>query len=281
MLKINFPLEKRFSNGTQINFNLLRGINLVFKEGFLYSIKGENGSGKTTFLNIISHLSSFEKVYGLSHNELQINFQYDQKDKEKIRKEMLSFVFQDPHIINTYTINENLRIANPDFDIRQESDKLINGLSFSHDAERSYLSDKINYLCCHYEDSPYYLSGGEKQLLAFIRAMIKPSTFIFADEPWANMDINLKDFVERQLFFYTRNRDIFACYRNNDQNKNIVIIITHANHNEINKTISTHDKNWSCNLSVRMNNSESNFFKKTELKLDRYFLNDIDFERRL
>lgn len=121
---------------------------------------------------------------------------------------------------------------------------------------------KLEKILNEEKNSPFYLSGGEKQLLSFIRAMIKPSNIMFADEPWAAMDQLLKEFIEQELYKYLLGKDIFADIRNrvkiNHPNKlNTVIAIAHIFHHSDETTVcGVQDKNFSHRIEIKkINNS--------------------------
>ena len=148
---------------------------------------------------------------------------------------MYSFIFQDPHLINIYTIKENLSIVNNAFNYEEDFQALktnIKSLNIE-DESKGFVLSKIDKLVKEKNDTPFYLSGGEKQLLSFMRSMIKPSNIIFADEPWASMDGHLKSFIESQMYSYLNDNDIFADIRNRISNlkkEKVVIVISHPNH---------------------------------------------------
>ncbi len=274
MIKVNLPLHKSFSNGNKIifqrdTFDFANQDNIDFSRNYLYSIRGENGCGKTTFLNILSLLSNFDGSYYQKNGEIKVNASIQSIDTDQIMRKKFSYIFQDPHIINTYTIYENLRIVNPNFDLKRDINKITEQLQFSDNESKEYVVSKFKYLVEHLYDTPFYLSGGEKQLLAFIRAMIKPSSVIFADEPWANMDGVLKEFVENQLFLYTHNNDAFAHIRKTSSQNNMVLIITHTNHMQMNHDVCEIDDNWNESIQIIMKKNDE-IVRTTNLNLQRY-----------
>ena len=192
-------------------------------------------------MNILSLLT--DSVLMPFKNDNEIFFGQSQMDSDHIqvsnksleRHRNLSFIFQDPHIINIYTIEENLKIINDSFnfdihlDVIAEKVKALKLQEYS----KQFVLKKLDKFKSERDDTPFYLSGGEKQLLSFIRCMIKPSNMIFADEPWASMDKYLKEFIESQLYLYIDDKDIFSDIRNENKsllNKKIVMIISHPVH---------------------------------------------------
>ena len=99
--------------------------------------------------------------------------------------------------------------------------------------------------------------------------MIKPSSVIFADEPWANMDGVLKEFVENQLFLYTHNNDAFAHIRKTSSQNNMVLIITHTNHMQMNHDVCEIDDNWNESIQIIMKKNDE-IVRTTNLNLQRY-----------
>lgn len=281
MLKINFPVKKEFSNETEIVFDkpiLTKNKKEIFdvlrlRRKFLYNIIGLNGVGKTTFLNIISLLTGFEgKYFCDSHEEsIYVNSHDNLINKDNTRLNRFSYIFQDPHILNMYTVEENLRLVNREFDFNTHFERLLSKIEKEICEEyKEYLIIKLKYLQEQKDRSPYYLSGGEKQLLSFIRAMINPSNAIFADEPWASMDQKLKNFVEQELYLYLTNNDTFAEFRQKKKfsKNNIVVIITHKHHH-YNNRFGSLDKEWTRNIPV-INKKNKIKRKSNKLIIERY-----------
>ena len=280
MIEIHFPIEKNFHGSDRILYALdNKKQSLHLDCNYSYYFQGKNGVGKTTLLNIISLLTDFSGGVKIEDSTICLN--KDEKDKsihEKndLRKNHFSYIFQDPHIINIYTIKENLTIVNQDFVFDRDMDLIHQKINRLHidQSEKQYLQTKLAKLIHEKNNSPFYLSGGEKQLLSFIRAMIKPSNIIFADEPWASMDKNLKEFIEQELYKYLSNEDIFAGIRNRNQinqlkSSNTVIAIAHVFHHS--KDISQYgDRDQSFEHSINIKKITAVKEEKSQLDLIRF-----------
>ncbi|MDD3050369.1 MAG: ATP-binding cassette domain-containing protein [Candidatus Cloacimonetes bacterium] len=281
MLNITFPIIKEFSNGNKITFDCPHAEkdkkqqfrSVYFEPGFMYNIIGLNGLGKTTFLNIISLLTGFDGKYTVDEKKIvQVNGGIEAKNKDFIRVNLFSYVFQDPHLINMYSIEENIQLVNPIFNFDKHFDNLLAKIEETIEANvKDYLLFKLRYLQKQKNNSPYYLSGGEKQLLSFIRAMINPSHTIFADEPWASMDQKLKNFVEEQLYKYLFNEDVFCNIRNKnrEKSKNTVIIITHAHHHRSEDKFGVMDHEWT-KITPVTNRKENDQIEPGQLIMQRF-----------
>lgn len=268
MIELHFPLQKIFHGAEKIVYSLDKQKSpLNLAPGYFYYFQGKNGVGKTTLLNIISFLTDFDGGVSFEKDKLvlrKVEKDKSNKVKSEIRKKHFSYVFQDPHIINIYSIRENLKIVNPLFDFHTDMQMIfqkINGLQIDKN-EKLYIQTKLNKIIHEEKNSPFYLSGGEKQLLSFIRAMIKPSNIIFADEPWAAMDQLLKEFIEQELYKYLSGADIFAEIRDrvkidHYREQNTVIAIAHIFHHSDDISIYGNlDKNFSYRVNIEKINSK-------------------------
>ncbi len=153
----------------------LQKINLELPDRGFVAITGESGSGKSTFISVISGLLSFEE------GEIYINgepmSEYDDSDLESYRKNRIGFVFQEYNLIDEYTVYENVESAiiirgMRTENIREHAEKII---------QKVGLWEFVNQKAIR-------LSSGQKQRLAIARALAKDADVIFADEPTGNLD---------------------------------------------------------------------------------------------
>lgn len=158
----------------------------VSKDDFV-TIKGVSGSGKTTLLNILGMndtVSSGEYLFeGVETAKLKA------KEKLKIKRNKISFLFQDFGLVEEETINFNLEI----------------GLKYSKLSRKEKVKQKkeaLNAVNLNKKLSTTIssLSGGEKQRVALARIILKPSILILADEPTGSLDSLNRDIVTDILF---------------------------------------------------------------------------------
>ena len=174
-------LEKYFGKEdklvlSQLNFDLL--------EGEFLGLMGKSGSGKTTILNSIASLESFNKG-SISYYGKDISL-FSRKDIYSYRKNVISYIYQDFKLVDILTVYENiilpLSIGKKQVD-KARIMEIANILEIDH-ILKSY---------------PENLSGGEKQRVAVARALLKDSKIILADEPTSSLDSKLSENVLRLL----------------------------------------------------------------------------------
>lgn len=147
-----------------------RDIDLEVKTNEFLGILGPSGSGKSSLLYLLSGLKTptrGEVIY----NGTSINTGSDEA-RARLRLEEFGFVFQLPHLIGYLTALENVMVASPGKDVRQEAKELLEILG---------LHDQLNRL-------PHEMSGGQKQRVCVARALVGGRKAIFADEPTAALD---------------------------------------------------------------------------------------------
>ena len=163
-------LTKTFSDGSR-KLHVLKDINLQIDEGSIITIKGPSGSGKSTLLSIIGTLDNADS------GELLINGISIQENTniDKLRNKSIGFVFQFHNLISELTLEENVSLPKMIAKEQWDKDELINLFEYFD------LKDRMNSF-------PNDLSGGEKQRVAVMRAVVNNPSIIIADEPTGNLD---------------------------------------------------------------------------------------------
>lgn len=165
---------------------LLSDVNLKVEEGEFISIMGPSGSGKSTLLNVIGMLDGFQ--------EGEYNFLdqpvHTMKDKErsKLYKEYIGFVFQAYHLIDELTVYENIETPLLYKNIKSSERKAL----------VADMLDRFN-IVGKKDLFPSQLSGGQQQLVGIARALITKPKLILADEPTGNLNSKQSEEI-MQLF---------------------------------------------------------------------------------
>lgn len=189
---------KTYKNG-KISTEVLKDISFQIEEGGHAVLLGKSGSGKTTLLNLIGAMDS------PTEGEILIDGETLSGNERKLsayRRKYLGYIFQSYHLLPVLTAFEN--IAMPLQMNRKKPDKEeIVSL-----AEEIGIADKLG---CY----PASLSGGEKQRVAILRAMINRPKLILADEPTGNLDSETADAVMELLISLAKKR------------KQSILLVTH------------------------------------------------------
>lgn len=184
--------------GSRIIFS---DLNLNFQSGIVYALIGDSGCGKTTLLNMLAKLETFDKgeiVYkGKSLTSL--------KNEEFYRNE-LGYLFQNFGLLESQTIRENLELGliGKKQNKKQEKERLL---------LQALQAVRLDYLSLN--QKIYELSGGEAQRIALAKIILKNPPLILADEPTASLDPkNSKEIMEILLELRNANRTIIIATHN-------------------------------------------------------------------
>jgi len=199
---INLKKTYEHKNG---NITLFNNLNLKIKHGDLIALVGPSGSGKSSLLHILALLDEPSKGKILINNKDTNNLNDDQKDE--IRRENISIIFQDNNLLTDFTALENVMMP---LLIKSENKKDILKKAHKILKEVSILNRSNHF--------PSELSGGEQQRVAIARALIANTNLILADEPTGNLDfktskeifslfLKLKK-LKKTIIFATHNREL-------------------------------------------------------------------------
>ena len=165
-----YPLEEK---------NTLQNINIEIKKGEFWAVIGKNGSGKTTFCNILRRfVPDFYKGELTGKITLEGKELKDYSQKEIVQK--IGFVFQNPFTQISgvkNTVFEEIAYGLENLGIERETiisevEKILKLL------EIEKLRDK----------NPYNLSGGQKQRVALASIIAMNPDILVIDEPTSQLD---------------------------------------------------------------------------------------------
>jgi ABC-type bacteriocin/lantibiotic exporter with double-glycine peptidase domain len=176
-----------FGYGNETN-KTLNNINLKIYKGESICIFGKNGSGKTTFLNLISGLLNPKSGSIIVDNQYNILNNRDSWVKN------LSYVQQNIFLLDT-SIKNNITITNDNDKINYNKyDNLVKILDLdNYFKELPYkLDTKVGF-------NGTSLSGGQKQMISLARALYKDSELIIFDEPTSALDMQMTERVKELI----------------------------------------------------------------------------------
>lgn len=212
----SLPVEKRLDNEYTFDIKdlsfaypgseelVLKNITETFEVGKKYAIVGENGSGKTTFIKLLTRL------YEPTEGRIKMN-KIDSK-KYDLREyfNLFGVVFQDYHLVG-FSLGQNVSVS-PTYDndrVMTTLDKVgLGGFV------RNLPNQLDTFLGTEFDDSGVNISGGQEQKLAIARSLYKDAPIMILDEPTAALDPltefeiyqNFDNLVEDKTAFYISHR---------------------------------------------------------------------------
>jgi ABC-type lipoprotein export system ATPase subunit len=171
---------------------ILKDINLLVDEGEFISVMGPSGSGKSTLLNVIGMLDEPNEGEYYFMGEAVHNLK--EKQRSKIYKQNIGFVFQAYHLIDELTVYENIETPLLYQDVKSSERRAM----VADILDRFQIVGKKDLF-------PSQLSGGQQQLVGIARALIVKPKLILADEPTGNL--NSKQGEEIMELFTELNRE--------------------------------------------------------------------------
>ncbi|MGT2906485.1 ABC transporter ATP-binding protein [Streptococcus dentiloxodontae] len=177
---------------------LFKDVNITFEKGKIYSILGQSGSGKTTFLSLLAGLD-LPKAGQILLNDKDIS----KVGLTNYRKNSVSTIFQSYNLMTYMTARQNIETV---LDIAgKTADAATIEALFQQVGIPKEMIDK----------PVLQLSGGQQQRVAIVRALATDHDIIIADEPTGNLDEETT-------------QDIVAIFKDIAHNQNkTVIIVTH------------------------------------------------------
>ncbi|EMF0566342.1 MULTISPECIES: ABC transporter ATP-binding protein/permease [Enterococcus] len=200
------------------DLDILLHANYRFKDGTLTCVLGNSGAGKSTLLNLIAGLDiDYDgEIENLCFKEKN----FSNKNLSNYRFNNVGFIFQDYHLLNGYTVLENVIMgAHLDSELTKEEkiEKALNLLT------ELGLKNKASQMV-------HELSGGQKQRASIARALMNDPKIILADEPTAALDELNSDGVMKILKRLARNRTVIVITHSEKVSKYADEIVCLKNH---------------------------------------------------
>ncbi len=161
-------LTKYYGKG-ESRFKALDRVSVRIEDGEFVVILGASGSGKSTFLNVISGLEPSDGGT-VAYNNQPLD-KLSEKELTKFRRDNTAYIFQQYYLLPHLNVEKNVRMG-ADLDNNKDYLKFIKAVGLSEKRKKF----------------PAELSGGEQQRVAIARALAKNPKVLFLDEPTGALD---------------------------------------------------------------------------------------------
>ena len=208
MIEIN-NISKVFRT-SEVETVALNHVNLEVKEGEFVAIMGPSGCGKSTLLNILGLLDNpTEGSYKLLGQEVA---DLKEKERTRVRKGKLGFVFQSFNLIDELNVYENVELPLTYLGVKAGErkrmvDDILKRMNISHRAK-------------HF---PQQLSGGQQQRVAIARAIVNEPEVLLLDEPLAALDLKMRKDMQMELKEMHKSLGITFVYVTHDQEEALTL----------------------------------------------------------
>lgn len=189
-------ITRAFKQGDDV-LHILKEADLCISKGEIVALVGPSGAGKSTLLQTAGLLEGTDE--GEIWFDGQNTTQLKDRDKTKIRRTDLGFVYQYHHLLPEFSAEENIIIP-----------QMIAGKTKKQAREKAHSLLAAVGLEKRADHRPAELSGGEQQRIAIARALANSPKLLLADEPTGNLDPETADFVFELLLTAVREQGLSA-----------------------------------------------------------------------
>lgn len=184
----------------QSNREVIRDFNLSMKQGEIVGILGESGCGKSTLLRLIAGLEVPSE--GTFHFDNKVIF--NDKLYLPAEKRGIGMVFQDYALFPHLTVAQNIMFGlhrMPYNERKRRLQEMLELVSLQEFADRY----------------PHELSGGQQQRVALARALAPKPSILLLDEPFSNLDADLKAKIRKELKEILRKENMTCIFVTHDK----------------------------------------------------------------
>jgi putative ABC transport system ATP-binding protein len=182
----------------------LNNVSLDIAAGEFVAIMGPSGCGKSTLLNILGLLDNpTGGAYFLNETDVSA---YPERQRTRLRKGVIGFVFQSFNLIEELNVYENIELP-----------LLYMGIATADRRSRVQTAMDRMEISHRSKHFPQQLSGGQQQRVAIARAVVANPKIILADEPTGNLDSK-------------NGKEVMSLLTELNKEGTTIIMVTHSQH---------------------------------------------------
>ncbi len=178
---------------------VLKNISFSMEEGEVVAILGSSGSGKSTLLRLVSGLEIPTK------GKIEVNAETlcNANTFIECEKRQVGMVFQDYALFPHMNVFKNIAFGIKNYSKEAKKQRVLEMLKLINMEEKIYAY-------------PHELSGGQQQRIALARALAPSPDVLLLDEPFSNLDADLKLKIRHELRSIMKMTDMTAIFVTHD-----------------------------------------------------------------
>jgi len=177
--------------------NIIDSFNMSAPKGSITTIIGESGSGKSTLLRILAGLNDSQTGIFTLDNQIVFN----EYKKVETHRRKIGLVFQDYTLFPHLNIEQNIAFGiHSKHKKKERIQAILKMVELEHDAHKY----------------PYECSGGMQQRVALARAIANQPKLLLLDEPFSNLDQDLKIRLRDQFISWAKQEEITLIWVTHD-----------------------------------------------------------------
>jgi len=189
-IKSDFILEfKNVSFKYSVGKEVLHNINFSLEKGKTYALVGPTGGGKTTTASLMARL------YDPTKGQILLEGRDIRSYEHEARVNKIGFILQEPYLFSG-TVRDNIICGNEEYEnySPEEIEKLLESSGLTNLISRFEFGLDTKVLT-----TGEAISLGQKQIIAFIRAVLRKPDILILDEATANIDTVTEKLLEEIL----------------------------------------------------------------------------------